>query len=175
LSNDPLTKHKKMPLEMIIICAGLVCYLVCTFCFHGTWTASEAYSHPTIIMSYNDKQGGRHIVDDYREAYYWLRKNTKQDAKVLSWWDYGYQVAGMANRTTIIDNNTWNKTHISHVGMILASREEEAYEYVKQMDVDYMMVIFGGYAKYSGDDINKFLWIIRIAGNENQHIKEADY
>ena len=160
---------------MIIICAGLVCYLVCTFCFHGTWTASEAYSHPTIIMSYNDKQGGRHIVDDYREAYYWLRKNTKQDAKVLSWWDYGYQVAGMANRTTIIDNNTWNKTHISHVGMILASREEEAYEYVKQMDVDYMMVIFGGYAKYSGDDINKFLWIIRIAGNENQHIKEADY
>jgi dolichyl-diphosphooligosaccharide--protein glycosyltransferase len=59
--------------------------------------------------------------------------------------------------------------------MVLASREEEAYEYAKEMDVDYMMVIFGGYARYSGDDINKFLWIIRIAGNENQHIKEADY
>jgi dolichyl-diphosphooligosaccharide--protein glycosyltransferase len=66
-------------------------------------------------MSYTDRDGGRHIVDDYREAYYWLRQNTKQDAKVLSWWDYGYQVAGMANRTTIVDNNTWNKTHISHV------------------------------------------------------------
>lgn len=59
--------------------------------------------------------------------------------------------------------------------MVLASREEEAYEYAKEMDVDYMMVIFGGYARYSGDDINKFLWIIRIAGNENQHIKEADF
>jgi dolichyl-diphosphooligosaccharide--protein glycosyltransferase len=91
--------------------------LVCLFIFHGTWSASEAYSHPTIVMSYTDRDGGRHIVDDYREAYYWLRQNTKQDAKVLSWWDYGYQVAGMANRTTIVDNNTWNKTHISHVSI----------------------------------------------------------
>ena len=34
--------------------------------------------------------GNRHIVDDFREAYYWLRMNTKSDDKILSWWDYGY-------------------------------------------------------------------------------------
>lgn len=25
------------------------------------------------------------ILDDFREAYYWLRHNTKPDAKILSW------------------------------------------------------------------------------------------
>ena len=43
------------------------------------------------------------------------------------------------------------------------------------MDIDYVMVVFGGVSGYSGDDINKFLWMIRIAGSENPHIKEADY
>lgn len=52
-------------------------------------------------------------MDDFREAYYWLRKNTEENARVMSWWDYGYQIAGMANRTTLVDNNTWNNSHIA--------------------------------------------------------------
>ena len=42
--------------------------------------------------------GSRIIFDDFREAYWWLRMNTKEDAKVMSWWDYGYQITAMANR-----------------------------------------------------------------------------
>lgn len=37
----------------------------------------------------------------------------------MSWWDYGYQIAGMANRTTLVDNNTWNNSHIALVSFIL--------------------------------------------------------
>ena len=40
----------------------------------------------------------QYIIDDFREAYFWLRQNTPEDAKVMSWWDYGYQLTGMANR-----------------------------------------------------------------------------
>jgi len=58
---------------------------------------------------------GRNILDDFREAYYWLWQNTDEDARVMSWWDYGYQIAGMANRTTLVDNNTWNNSHIALV------------------------------------------------------------
>ena len=58
------------------------------------------------------------MLDDYREAYYWMRKNTDEHAKFLSWWDYGYQMAGMGNRTVIVDNNTWNNTHIATVGRV---------------------------------------------------------
>ena len=37
----------------------------------------------------------------------------------MSWWDYGYQITAMANRTILVDNNTWNNTHISRVGQVL--------------------------------------------------------
>lgn len=52
------------------------------------------------------------------QAYYWLRQNTPENAKVMSWWDYGYQITAMANRTILVDNNTWNNTHISRVGQV---------------------------------------------------------
>ena len=54
----------------------------------------------------------------FPQAYYWLRQNTPEDSKVMSWWDYGYQITAMANRTILVDNNTWNNTHISRVGQV---------------------------------------------------------
>ena len=60
----------------------------------------------------------RQIIDDFREAYYWLWQNTQDDARIMSWWDYGYQIAGMGNRTTLVDNNTWNNSHIALVSLI---------------------------------------------------------
>jgi dolichyl-diphosphooligosaccharide--protein glycosyltransferase len=67
------------------------------------------------------------MIDDFREAYSWLNHNTAKDAKILSWWDYGYQITGMSNRTVIVDNNTWNNTHIATVGKALASNEEDGH------------------------------------------------
>ena len=95
----------------------------------------------------------------------------------MSWWDYGYQITAMANRTILVDNNTWNNTHISRVGQAMASTEDKAYEIMRQLDVDYVLIIFGGMVGYSSDDINKFLWMVRIGGStpEGSHIKEADY
>ncbi len=69
-------------------------------------------------LANKDKWGNKRIVDDYREAYYWLRQNTREDDKIMSWWDYGYQITGMGNRTVLVDNNTWNNSHIATVGMV---------------------------------------------------------
>jgi dolichyl-diphosphooligosaccharide---protein glycosyltransferase len=33
---------------------------------------------------------------------------------------------------------------------------------MQSLDVDYVLVIFGGVANYASDDINKFLWPVRI-------------
>lgn len=148
-----------------------------TYTFHCTWVTSEAYSSPSIVLSARSNDGGRIIFDDFREAYYWLRHNTPEDAKVMSWWDYGYQITAMANRTILVDNNTWNNTHISRVGQAMASTEDKAYEIMRELDVDYVLVIFGGLTGYSSDDINKFLWMVRIGGSTDrgEHIKEHDY
>lgn len=82
----------------------------------------------------------------------------------------------MANRTTLVDNNTWNNTHIASVGKAMSSGEEEAYEVLQKHDVDYILVIFGGLIGYGGDDINKFLWMVRISqGVYPKDIVESHY
>jgi dolichyl-diphosphooligosaccharide--protein glycosyltransferase len=72
--------------------------LLMMFTVHCTWVTSNAYSSPSIVLASYSNDGGRAILDDFREAYYWLAQNTPTDARVMSWWDYGYQIAGMANR-----------------------------------------------------------------------------
>uniref|UniRef100_A0A673L327 Dolichyl-diphosphooligosaccharide--protein glycosyltransferase subunit STT3A n=1 Tax=Sinocyclocheilus rhinocerous TaxID=307959 RepID=A0A673L327_9TELE len=166
-------KNEVRSIGMILVMA----FFLITYTFHSTWVTSEAYSSPSIVLSARGGDGSRIIFDDFREAYYWLRHNTPEDAKVMSWWDYGYQITAMANRTILVDNNTWNNTHISRVGQAMASTEEKAYEIMRELDVSYVLVIFGGLTGYSSDDINKFLWMVRIGGSTDtgRHIKEHDY
>lgn len=133
------------------------------FVLHCTWVTSNAYSSPSVVLASRLPDGSQHIIDDYREAYYWLRQNTPEKSKIMSWWDYGYQIGGMADRPTLVDNNTWNNTHIATVGKAMSSREEVSYPILRQHDVDYVLVVFGGLLGYSGDDINKFLWMVRIS------------
>ena len=91
-------------------------------------------------------------------------------------WDYGYQLSSMANRTVLVDNNTWNNTHIATVGRVLASSEEQAYPILQSLDVDYVLVVFGGIVGYGSDDISKFLWPVRIgSGVFPEALKESDY
>lgn len=78
----------------------------------------ESEPKPTRLTQLLYPPRSRNILDDFREAYYWLRQNTDEHARVMSWWDYGYQIAGMANRTTLVDNNTWNNSHIALVSRI---------------------------------------------------------
>ncbi|CAH3023730.1 unnamed protein product [Porites evermanni] len=158
---------------MVVMC---VVMMLMMFAVHCTWVTSNAYSSPSVVLASTNYDGSRNILDDFREAYFWLRQNTDDNARIMSWWDYGYQIAGMANRTTLVDNNTWNNSHIALVGKAMSSNETSAYKIMKMLDVDYVLVIFGGVIGYSGDDINKFLWMVRIAEGEHpQEIKESDY
>ncbi|XP_071103838.1 dolichyl-diphosphooligosaccharide--protein glycosyltransferase subunit STT3B-like isoform X2 [Haliotis cracherodii] len=163
-----------MNIKSVIVIAMLMMLML--FAVHCTWVTSSAYSSPSIVLASYGQGGSRTILDDFREAYYWLRQNTHDKARVMSWWDYGYQIAGMGNRTTLVDNNTWNNSHIALVGKAMSSNETAAYDIMRSLDVDYVLVIFGGVIGYSGDDINKFLWMVRIAEGEHpKDIRESDY
>jgi len=158
-----------------LVTGAMTIYLL-LFVLHCTWVTSNAYSSPSVVLASKMPDGSQHIIDDYREAYQWLRQNTAEDAKIMSWWDYGYQIGGMADRPTLVDNNTWNNTHIATVGKAMSSREEVSYPIMRQHEVDYVLVVFGGLLGYSGDDINKFLWMVRIAeGIWPDEVKEREF
>jgi len=88
---DPKKKKKSiLPVDTAIV---IIIFLISTmqgYVYHSTMLASEAYSSPSIILSGRQNDGTRYIIDDYREAYYWIKQNTPKDAKIMSWWDYGY-------------------------------------------------------------------------------------
>ncbi|XP_052252612.1 dolichyl-diphosphooligosaccharide--protein glycosyltransferase subunit STT3B-like [Dreissena polymorpha] len=172
----PLKDKDALGINVKSIVVIVLLMVLMLFAVHCTWVTSSAYSSPSIVLASYNNDGSRTILDDFREAYYWLRENTEDKARVMSWWDYGYQIAGMGNKTTLVDNNTWNNSHIALVGKAMSSNESAAYEIMRALDVNYVLVIFGGVIGYSGDDINKFLWMVRIAEGEHpKDIRESDY
>ena len=120
----------------------------------------RSLSNPTIVEMRQTVDGRIVKVDDYREAYWWLRDNTPEDSRILAWWDYGYQITSIANRTTMADGNTWNHEHIALLGRILTSKEKEGYEIARHLS-DYVLVWAGG----GGDDLAKSPHVARIANS----------
>ncbi len=124
------------------------------------WDISKHLSNPTIIQQGQTRSGDHVKVDDYREAYWWIRDNTPEDARIMSWWDYGYQLTAISNRTTIADGNTWNHEHIALLARILTGPLDEGYEISRHM-ADYILVWSGG----GGDDVAKSPHLARIANS----------
>lgn len=183
--NKPVDKKKdkddkkpspaRLPTDLAGVLIVALVGILSFYAIHCVWVSAEMYSAPSIVLQSRRPDGSVHVFDDFREAYAWLRHNTNDDAKVASWWDYGYQTTAMANRTVIVDNNTWNNTHIATVGRAMASPEKKAWKIYRYLDVEYVFVVFGALIGYPSDDINKFLWMVRIGGGVFPEIKERDY
>lgn len=123
-------------------------------------TLAKHMSHPTIVQKGQLKSGEEVTVDDYRTCYWWINDNTPADARILAWWDYGYQITSIANRTTMADGNTWNHEHIALLGRVLTSPEKEGHRIARHL-ADYALVWAGG----GGDDLAKSPHLARIANS----------
>lgn len=77
----------KRTLSLLLILAG--CFVGNNFVSY-CWRLSYDLSNPTIIQKARTREGEIVMLDDYREAYWWLRDNTPEDARVMAWWDCKY-------------------------------------------------------------------------------------
>lgn len=130
---------------------------------------AQNMSNPSIMFQARLQDGTVIMVDDYREAYWWLRDNTPYDARVMAWWDYGYQITGIGNRTTIADGNTWNHEHIALLGRCLTSPEKKAHALIRHL-ADYVLLWTGG----GGDDLAKSPHMARIANSVYNDVCPGD-
>jgi dolichyl-diphosphooligosaccharide--protein glycosyltransferase len=127
-----------------------------SYCHH----LAVAMSQPSIVFKARLQSGEEIIVDDYLKAYEWVRDNTPEDARVLAWWDYGYQITGVANRTSVADGNTWSLEHIALLARSLTSEEKKGHRIMKHL-ADYVLIWTGG----GGDDLAKSPHLARIANS----------
>jgi dolichyl-diphosphooligosaccharide--protein glycosyltransferase len=131
---------------------------------------AQSLSNPQLMWKAQLRDGSTVIVDDYYAGYKWIDANTPKDARVMAWWDYGYQITGVANRTSIADGNTWNHEHIATLGFMLTSPEKKAHKYIRHF-ADYVLVWAGG----RGDDMGKSPHLARIANSVfPDHCGDAD-
>ncbi|MCS7364303.1 MAG: hypothetical protein NDF54_02550 [archaeon GB-1867-035] len=141
-----------------------------------SWRAI-AYSPPTIVSCGGVPGGTKY--QDWIEALLWMRVNLPDNAVVASWWDYGYWITTLGNKTSICDNATLNGTQIKNVAIAFMSNETIALEIFKKMGVTHV-VVFETFDPQTGfllhgrgyGDFAKSYWMIRIAGfNASDYIK----
>ena len=139
---------------------------------------------PTSIA--NGGTNYRLTTDDWIETLDWMSKNTPVDSVVTAWWDYGYWITTLGNRTSIADNATINQTRIETIAKMFISPEEEGWKIANDLKSDYILIYVVGqklpsldpanpsplYVLGSGGDESKKHWFIRIGGfNESEYVE----
>eukprot|EP00413_Alexandrium_margalefii_P006248 CAMPEP_0204523326 /NCGR_PEP_ID=MMETSP0661-20131031/6784_1 /ASSEMBLY_ACC=CAM_ASM_000606 /TAXON_ID=109239 /ORGANISM="Alexandrium margalefi, Strain AMGDE01CS-322" /LENGTH=909 /DNA_ID=CAMNT_0051529025 /DNA_START=67 /DNA_END=2796 /DNA_ORIENTATION=+ len=142
----------------VLVGSGLSGKLM-TFVKHSDRVA-RSLSNPQVVYKVQGRDGKDILVDDYLKGYQWIDQNTPKDSRVMAWWDYGYQITGIAKRTSIADGNTWNHEHIATLGRTLTSPEKRAWNVIRHL-ADYVLVWAGG----GGDDLAKSPHLARIGNS----------
>ena len=137
---------------------------------------------PTSIA--NGGTGYRVKTNDWIDALNWISQNTPKNAVIASWWDYGYWITTLGNRTSLADNGTLNSTRIQNIAKMFIDKPEEGIKTAGQLKADYILIYIVAqrlagangtsfYTLGSGGDESKKQWFIRIGGfDENQYLQQ---
>jgi dolichyl-diphosphooligosaccharide--protein glycosyltransferase len=66
-------------------------------------------------------------TDDWKDATLWIKENTSENAVIASWWDYGYWITTLSERTTIVDNATLIDWQIKKMAYTLMTTPENSW------------------------------------------------
>ena len=114
------------------------------------------------------------VTDDWKDSLEWIKKNTPEDSVIAAWWDYGYWITTLSERTTLADNATIDSKKISEIATVFLNPPDEAWKKLQEMDADYVLVFVAGqkidvlsdqslYTLEGGGDESKKQWFMRIA------------
>jgi len=111
-------------------------------------------------------------TNDWLNTLEWIKLNTPENAVIASWWDYGYWIQTMGEKTTLIDNATISTWQIVNVAKMFLSTPVDSWNMLKEMDADYVLIFLSAqkinddselYVLGGGGDESKIVWFARIA------------
>ena len=123
--------------------------------------------------------------NDWFETLEWIKLNTPENAVIASWWDYGYWITTMSDRTTIVDNATLSTKQIQKMAQMLMSTPDDSWNILKEMNADYVVIFLSAqkindniddklYVLGPGGDESKAPWFAKIAGFPTERYIESD-
>lgn len=146
------------------------------------WSAASSADRPTSLASSSigGTIGGQY-PHDWLQALVWMRDNTPEDAVVVSWWDYGYWIETVANRTTLADGATMNTRQISQIARVMMYNQSDSIPILKKYNATHI-IVFNTFNPSNpsqqwpfGDNV-KWSWMAQIAGlNISDYITEQAY
>ncbi|MGH9980737.1 MAG: peptidylprolyl isomerase [Nitrososphaeraceae archaeon] len=179
----PLVKISFVAMVVFLISIPLIDYNGVIYPKNFNWISS-ADIPPSIV---NGATGFRMQVDDWVAALDWIEKNTPKDSVIASWWDYGYWITTLGNKTTLADNATINQTRIQTIAKMLMSEQETATQIAQDLKADYILVYIVAdrhngpngnsfYTLGSGGDESKKQWFMKIGGfNERDYVEDDGF
>jgi dolichyl-diphosphooligosaccharide--protein glycosyltransferase len=81
-----------------------------------------------------------HYFQDWPHALAWLKENVSSSSVVAAWWDYGYWIEAMANKTTLADGATQNPYQLKDLARMMMLPHNESLLLMQKYDVDYVIV-----------------------------------
>ncbi len=179
----PLVKISFVVMVVFLISIPLIDYNGLIYPKNFNWISS-ADIPPSIV---NGATGFRMQVEDWVDAVDWIANNTPKDSVIASWWDYGYWITTLGNKTTLADNATINQTRIQTIAKMLMSEPETATQIAQDLKADYILVYIVAdrhngpngnsfYTLGSGGDESKKQWFMKIGGfNERDYVEDDGF
>jgi len=119
-----IQKPQNFPTKMIFFGAIIILFIIpLTSPVYSNWTTWADFK-PTIL------NGGTWLdttSNDWGHAMEWLKNNSPEDSVIVSWWDYGYWITTLSERTTLVDNATLNDWQIKKVAYSLVTTPENSW------------------------------------------------
>jgi dolichyl-diphosphooligosaccharide--protein glycosyltransferase len=167
---------------IVISFVALIIFILCVpmvYPPNSNWLNS-ADIPPSIA---NGGTGYRLTTNDWTDALHWIATNTPKNAIIASWWDYGYWITTLGNKTSLADNATLNQTRIATIAKMFIDQKENGIKIAQGLKSDYIVIYivaqrFSGingtsfYTLGSGGDESKKQWFMRIGGfDENLYLQ----
>jgi dolichyl-diphosphooligosaccharide---protein glycosyltransferase len=125
-------------------------------------------------------------TNDWLNALNWISNNTPKDAVIAAWWDHGYWITTLANRTTLADNATINRTRIATIAQMFMENPEEGIKIAHTLKADYIVISFVGqtvsingslyFILGGGADESEIYYFARLAEfDENKYLEDDEF
>ena len=130
----------------------------------NNWITTLDYA-PTIFTG-----GTSYLLssNDWLVTLDWIKNNTPENSVIGSWWDYGYWIQTLGDRTTTIDNATLNGKTIQDFAAMYLSTPDEAYVLLKELDIDYLVVFVAGEKLQVKSNLGESLYVLNGGGDESK-------
>lgn len=150
-------RYAKVSLSFEKILGILLAIAVAIPSIYASYDMSKLYNAQALVGTMLARAEGFYMQTDvWLKALEYLRRNTTSNSLVISWWDYGYWLSVIGNRSTVADGATISGAKIQRLAQYFVENYNESYKILKEFgacrkDAVYI-VIFSPVDVYASTD-----------------------